>query len=104
MILIDRDVTDPDLFRAANDPKKRQPFAVAVRSQINPQNGSVSFINADGTVVGQEPMQYGVRHDAQDEGSIGVYQMFTVKGAVVTIQTRAQDPMFVYTIAEGQAY
>lgn len=93
MIHIAKDVTD----------LKAPPFIVADH-QITNANGSVSFVLADGTVAGQEPNAYGVRHDAPSVAEIGVYQMFTVSGALVTIQTRPQDPMFTYTLAFGRAY
>lgn len=93
MIHISRDVTDPTV----------KPFIVAERMITN-ANGSVSFILPDGSVAGQEPMQYGVRHDAPNVADIGVYQMARVQGALVTFQTRPQDPMYTYTMAEGQAF
>ncbi len=95
MILISTDVSDPTV----------KPFAVADKMITNP-NGSVSFVNADGSVVGQEPMNYGMRHDAPNVEGMGVYQMFTYEpgSALVTVQTRPQDPMYVYTVAFGRTY
>jgi hypothetical protein len=93
MILLSRDVTDPTV----------KPFAIADHQITNP-NGSVSFVNADGSVVGQEPNAYGVRHDAPDVAGIGVYQMATVQGALVSFLTRPGDQVFVYTVMAATAY
>lgn len=95
MILISKDVTDPI----------QVPFIVADHMITN-QNGSVSFVLADGSVAGQEPDQYGVRHDAPNVEGIGVYQMFTLQpgGALVSVLTRPQDKPFVYTLATLTAY
>lgn len=104
MIIIDSDVTDPNIYRDPSDPKYRTPFAVADHMITNP-NGSTSFVNADGSVVGQAPMQYGVREDAPSVAEIGVYQMFRIKNGVFAIvQTRSQDPMYIYTFGEGGAF
>lgn len=93
MILISRDVTDPN-----------EPIFISAVSMLTNANGSVSFILPDGSVAGQEPNQYGVRHDAPDVPSIGVYQMATVRGALVSFLTRPGDSMFVYTLMEGTAF
>ena len=93
MIIISKDVTDPNAI----------PFAIADHSIIN-ANGSTSFVNADGTVVGQEPNVYGKHDDAPDVAHIGVYQMFTVNGPLASVLTRPGDKPFVYTIASVQSF
>lgn len=93
MIIVSADVTDKNIV----------PFIIADHIVTN-ANGSISFaLDAQGSAfAGQEPNQYGVRHDS--DANIGVYQMFTRNGALVSVLTRPGDTMFVYSIAEGQSY
>jgi hypothetical protein len=67
-------------------------------------DGSTSFLLTNGKWAGQEPMQYGVRHDQPGNETPGVYQRATVKGNTAVFVTRPQDPPMAYFYAEGQAY
>lgn len=92
MILISRDITDPNV----------DPFIVGDHFVYN-GDGSVSIaIDPGGTrFAGQEPNAYGVRHD---DTFPGAYQKFFRQGNLLSIQTRQQDAVFVYTVVEVHAF
>jgi|GEM_PF-6122200 len=69
---------------------------------VTNSDGSVSFKIAGGW-AGQEPNQYGVRHDDPSEVP-GVYQRATLAGSTVVFVTRPQDTPMVYLIGQGKAY
>ncbi len=79
-----------------------QPF-IARAEFVKNSDGSVSF-GIDSGWAGQEPNQYGVRHDQHDGGSPQPYQRATLNGATVTFLTRPQDIPMVYLIGFGTAY
>jgi hypothetical protein len=64
-------------------------------------DGSVSFVLPGGQYAGQEPRQYGVRHDGPDPQQ---YQRARLEGNLVVFVTRPEDPPFVYLIGQGQVY
>jgi hypothetical protein len=93
MVKVSADVTNPAV----------KPFIVGHHVQKN-ADGSVSIaLDAAGSKwAGQEPNQYGVRHDS--DGAPFTYQKFTRAGNLLISQTREQDDVFTYTIAEGVVY
>lgn len=76
-----------------------QPFIDKAELVTNPDS-SVSFQLSDDTFAGQEPMQYGVRHD----GPNAQYQRARMTGNVVTFQTRPEDPPMAYLLGIGQVF
>lgn len=80
-----------------------QPF-VARASMIPNGDGSVSFQLDDQGWVGQEPNQYGVRHDQHDGEPPKAYQRATVTGTTAVFLTRPQDVPMVYLLGLGKAY
>lgn len=78
---------------------------VANATVVTNSDGSVSFELTDGSFAGQEPDQYGVRHDqAPNTGAPQAYQRATLSGAVATFVTRPGDLPCGYLCAQGQAY
>jgi len=72
---------------------------------VTNSDGSTSFRLPSGKWAGQEPMQYGVRHqDQPGDQAPGVYQRATVSGSIATFVTRPQDPPAAYLYAVGRAY
>lgn len=90
MVIVSSDVTNVAV----------KPFIIAV-SIVNNDDGSISLFLPNGQYAGQEPNAYGVRND---NSGIGAYQKFTRQGALLISITRPGDTMFVYSIAEGQAF
>ena len=79
------------------------PF-IASAQLVKNSDGSVSFAVGNGSYAGQEPNQYGVRHDQTDGEPPKSYQRATVSGNVVTFLTRPQDQPMVYLMGVGTAY
>jgi hypothetical protein len=79
------------------------PF-VASATLIQNGDGSISFQLDAGGYAGQEPNQYGVRHDQNDGQPPEAYQKATLNGSCVTFVTRPQDAPMGYLLASGQAY
>ncbi len=79
-----------------------QPF-IARAEFVKNSDGSVSFA-IDTGYAGQEPNQYGVRHDQHDGDPPKSYQRATLTGNTVTFLTRSQDIPMVYLIGFGTAY
>lgn len=77
-----------------------QPF-VADAVLVDNGDGSVSFQLPDGLYAGQEPNQYGVRHDGP---ATQAYQRAMLAGSTVTFVTRPQDQPFVYLFGQGKAF
>ncbi len=80
-----------------------QPF-VARAELLKNADGSVSFALDIGGFAGQEPNQYGVRHDQHDGAPPQSYQRATLTASTVTFLTRPQDQPMVYLIGFGTAY
>jgi hypothetical protein len=79
-----------------------QPF-VDDAEVVNNADGSVSF-RAGAVWAGQEPDQYGVRHDQPVTETPGVYQRATVSGGQAVFVTRPQDAPMIYLFGQGKAY
>ena len=90
MIIVSKDVTDPTIT----------PFIEGDHFVTNP-DGSVSIaLDAAGSAfAGQEPFQYGVRHDSGP--TPGAYQKFTRSGPLLSVATRPGDPIYTYTVIEA---
>jgi len=84
------------------------PF-IADAELVTNDDGSVSFSLGeigDKSIAwaGQEPNQYGVRHDQHEGNSPQAYQRATLAGSTVVFVTRPQDAPMVYLIGQGKAY
>jgi hypothetical protein len=74
-------------------------------SLVTNNDGSVSFQLPAGGWAGQEPNQYGVRHDqAAGTGPAQSYQRATLSGNMVVFVTRPQDEPMMYAFGQGRAY
>ncbi len=80
-----------------------QPFVERAELLKN-ADGSVSFALDGGGFAGQEPNQYGVRHDQHDGQPPQSYQRATLAGNTVTFLTRQRDIPMAYLIGFGTAY
>jgi len=90
------------LYRLDN----KTPFAPFVEEAVlvHNQDGSVSFQLPAGGFAGQEPRQYGVRHDQHDADPPKQYQRATLTGNIVVFLTRPEDPPMAYLYAQGKVY
>lgn len=77
-----------------------RPFVTEATLETN-ADGSVSFKLAAGGYVGQEPRQYGVRHDGPTTQQ---YQRASLSGSTVVFKTRPEDPPYAYLFAQGQVF
>jgi len=68
---------------------------------VNNADGSVSFKLPNGQYAGQEPRQYGVRHDGPNTQQ---YQRASLSGSTAVFCTRPEDPPYAYLFAQGQVY
>lgn len=79
------------------------PFIADAELVVN-DDTSVSFRLPDGSWAGQEPNQYGVRHDQNDGAPPKPYQRATLSGSTVVFVTRPQDLPMIYLFGQGKAY
>lgn len=64
-------------------------------------DGSVSLLLPNGQYAGQEPGQYGVRHDGPNTQQ---YQRATLNGGTLTFVPLQNFPACVYLIGQGKVY